>query len=248
MTNRAKKITELTTLTAPAGGDFLVIEDVSANTTKKITVNNLSLALPFSNTSAQYTFTNTVIFQGLTRSELPIFQGNSIANAVFGFDIQTGALGNFEANYDASVYFYLINPSEGSNSSADFAVYANETANNKWIDMGITGSNWNGPAWTVADASDGYLYTSNSSIAVGSNTGNVYLFAGGTLASDRKAVVAPNGIHVISNLTINSVFTAPQTTKTGTSPGGPGEICWDDSYIYVCTSANTWKRAALSTF
>jgi hypothetical protein len=25
-------------------------------------------------------------------------------------------------------------------------------------------------------------------------------------------------------------------------------MCWDASYIYVCTAANTWKRATLNTY
>lgn len=41
MSDRAKKITELTALTAPAGGDLFIIEDVSANTTKSITVSTI---------------------------------------------------------------------------------------------------------------------------------------------------------------------------------------------------------------
>jgi hypothetical protein len=28
--------------------------------------------------------------------------------------------------------------------------------------------------------------------------------------------------------------------------GDPGEIRWDAGFIYVCTAANTWKRAALT--
>jgi hypothetical protein len=41
------------------------------------------------------------------------------------------------------------------------------------------------------------------------------------------------------------------TSKTPTSAratGYAGEICWDSSYIYVCTATNTWKRAALATW
>lgn len=41
MSDRAKKITELTALTAPAGGDLFIIEDVSANTTKSVTLTTL---------------------------------------------------------------------------------------------------------------------------------------------------------------------------------------------------------------
>jgi hypothetical protein len=247
MSDRAKTIPELTALTAPVGGDLLIIEDVSANTTKKVTVSDLSLNFPF-NSNAQYTYSNTVTFNGLTRCTLPIFQGNTTANATFGYDIQTGATGNFQADYDTSVFFYITNISNGANASADIAVYASDAANNKWIDMGITSTGWTGPLWTVGAAGDGYVYTANSSLALGSNTHNVYLFAGGTLAANRKATVAANGVNITSNLTINSVFTAPQTTKASNATGNPGEICWDSSYIYVCTAANTWKRATLNTY
>ena len=42
-----------------------------------------------------------------------------------------------------------------------------------------------------------------------------------------------------------------RTAKTPASAGAAGnagEICWDASYIYVCTATNTWCRAALTTW
>lgn len=38
--------------------------------------------------------------------------------------------------------------------------------------------------------------------------------------------------------------TAKSPASNGT--GNAGEICWDSSYLYVCTAANTWKRVALT--
>lgn len=38
------------------------------------------------------------------------------------------------------------------------------------------------------------------------------------------------------------------TPASATDTGAVGEICWDADYVYVCVSANTWKRAALSTW
>ena len=35
---------------------------------------------------------------------------------------------------------------------------------------------------------------------------------------------------------------------TASSAGTAGTITYDAGYVYVCVSANTWKRAALSTF
>jgi hypothetical protein len=39
-----------------------------------------------------------------------------------------------------------------------------------------------------------------------------------------------------------------ETPASATAAGAVGTICWDSSYIYVCTATNTWKRAALSTW
>ena len=39
-----------------------------------------------------------------------------------------------------------------------------------------------------------------------------------------------------------------QTPATASATGTQGEIAWDADYIYVCTAANTWKRAAISAW
>ena len=38
------------------------------------------------------------------------------------------------------------------------------------------------------------------------------------------------------------------TPASAAASGTAGDVAWDASYIYVCTAANTWKRAALSTW
>jgi len=40
----------------------------------------------------------------------------------------------------------------------------------------------------------------------------------------------------------------PKTPASATDSGNAGDIAWDTDYIYVCTAANTWKRAALTTW
>ena len=39
-----------------------------------------------------------------------------------------------------------------------------------------------------------------------------------------------------------------KTPSTAGAVGNQGDLCWDASYVYVCVSANSWKRAALSTW
>ena len=39
-----------------------------------------------------------------------------------------------------------------------------------------------------------------------------------------------------------------QTPASAAATGNAGTICWDASYVYVCTATNTWKRAAIATW
>lgn len=87
-------------------------------------------------------------------------------------------------------------------------------------------------------------------IAAGSGRWNLYmngtaanflagdLRIGTTTAGASKLVVNDNSIQV------NSSKTPSAANDTGTQ----GQICWDASYLYVCTATNTWKRAALSSW
>jgi len=38
------------------------------------------------------------------------------------------------------------------------------------------------------------------------------------------------------------------TPASGSAPGNQGDMCWDASYLYICTATDTWKRTTLSTF
>jgi hypothetical protein len=54
---------------------------------------------------------------------------------------------------------------------------------------------------------------------------------------------------VVANRASNAFrITTAQTPASATATGTAGTICWDTSYIYVCTATNTWKRAAISTW
>jgi hypothetical protein len=51
---------------------------------------------------------------------------------------------------------------------------------------------------------------------------------------------------ISGNVTLSGILSAPPTTKASNAPGTVGQICWDDSWIYVCTATNTWKRSPLT--
>ena len=62
----------------------------------------------------------------------------------------------------------------------------------------------------------------------------------GMSSSSGGALLQVNG----NRIRVTTAKTPASASDTGTT----GEICWDASYIYVCTATNTWKRAALSTW
>ena len=39
-----------------------------------------------------------------------------------------------------------------------------------------------------------------------------------------------------------------KTPATAGATGTKGEICWDTSYIYICTTTDTWKRTAIASW
>ena len=50
-------------------------------------------------------------------------------------------------------------------------------------------------------------------------------------------------------LDINANKIRIRTSKTPSGAGdtgSAGEICWDTSYLYICTATNTWARIGLS--
>ncbi|MGG6310614.1 hypothetical protein [Paenibacillus macerans] len=39
-----------------------------------------------------------------------------------------------------------------------------------------------------------------------------------------------------------------RTPESANAPGNPGDIAWDENYVYVCVAKDTWKRTELSTW
>jgi hypothetical protein len=48
----------------------------------------------------------------------------------------------------------------------------------------------------------------------------------------------------LSGILNMGTYTPASASDTGTA----GYVCWDASYLYVCTAANTWKRVAIATW
>ncbi len=57
---------------------------------------------------------------------------------------------------------------------------------------------------------------------------------------------SPTGVFDVADNKIR-VRTA-KTPSSASATGNQGEVCWDSSYIYICTATNTWKRVAIATW
>ena len=96
--------------------------------------------------------------------------------------------------------------------------------------LGIYGSS--GSASSAGMASGG------SNLYANVPTGASHLFSvnGANIAS-----ISSSGLTLTGALTLGAA-SSPASSSTGTT----GQLAWDSNYIYVCTSTNTWKRAALT--
>jgi len=124
----------------------------------------------------------------------------------------------------------------GFQVSGDNNVFMGYRAAYQSSDTSVTGSVCIGPFAGFNDLASGELVIANT---------------------DGAANVLIRGNFTTGDVTIRNIMIAKgdqirvQTAKTPASAsatGVAGSICWDSSYIYVCTATNTWKRVAIATW
>ena len=87
----------------------------------------------------------------------------------------------------------------------------------------------------------------DGTVSTGIVPGKVSIFsANSSGVMTERLSASSSGVVTVSSDTLK-IATA-KTPASASATGTAGEICWDTSYIYVCTATNTWKRAALSTW
>jgi hypothetical protein len=91
----------------------------------------------------------------------------------------TNASGIFVGNQNDFVQFSLKNLNSGSGASTDLIAYASNGDNDSgWIDMGITGENFDDPAFGVTGKDDGYIFMSAPTGTPGN--GDLFISTDGT--------------------------------------------------------------------
>ena len=71
----------------------------------------------------------------------------------------------------------------------------------------------------------------------------VKLMAAGAAAAETARVTSAGNISVTGS---TLKLATSRTIATSSDTGIPGEICWDTSYLYICTASNIWTRVALT--
>ena len=189
------------------------------NSTVNATMNTSSIVLL--NTISNVSVNTSTIYIGNTQSNSIV---NSIAitanviNAVslvsiglssgYNFAGITGGIVGVEGNGNVNNYFEFVsqNANTGNNATTDLILTAdsgNDSVN--YIDLGINGSNYNQTAYNIGGALEGYLYSSNSSLSIGTaaNNGTIKFHANGTTSTDLKVTISANSLTVANTVFVN---------------------------------------------
>ena len=260
-----RKISDLTALTTTASGDYVPIVDISegaaASKNKRVTIQSLFQGIPvnvgigtsspwspgildcFGNAKFGASSTNG-LYLGIV-SGTPYIQGYNTttpSSSVLAFYGGGGEAMRIDSSGNVGIgtsspqsLLHLEGGTATQNliASSGNAVFrmADSATSGTRKEFTITVDNTNNRVDIQA-------------VQQGVATRNITLNAGGGNV----------GIGTTSPTTLLDVNTDTVRVRTARTPasasatGATGEICWDASYIYICTATNTWKRSALSTW
>jgi hypothetical protein len=181
--------------------------------------------------------------------------GNSTVNVQTGYITTQQATQINYGNVNNYIQGVINNINTGSSSSTDWIAYNDHgLAANSYIDMGINGSGWSNSTWTINGPNDGYLYTGNGNLSIGSDsdsgTGPTYInfFTDNTLAANERLRINSSSISIASglNLTLGQTITANGSVGTAgyvLASGGAGTNAYWIASAGVNTAAQyTWTN------
>lgn len=176
-------------------------------------------------------------------------QGKNIRlNNLTASGVQTGMYINFASNGDGSVIVEncVMSPTPGHTSTAfEVSLSGSPTPLGPltFINCQVPGlDSGDRPFDFVAVPATTPITLIGCKVLSGSQAGDVF-----TSTPSQVTILSCNFPAGTSGAVINvpGLVTAP---STDTSAGVPNQIAYDGSFFYVCTAANTWRRAAISTF
>jgi hypothetical protein len=91
------------------------------------------------------------------------------------------------------------------------------------------------------------LVASTTDVTSGSEDFNLLIqcMTGGAAPTTAATITSDGDLRIVGD----TVRVPVERTITNANDAGvKGDICWDSSYIYVCTATDTWKRVAIATW
>lgn len=119
------------------------------------------------------------------------------------FDFGANAVIEIDSNTNTYNQIVIQNANTGNNASSDLVV-TTDTGNdsNEYIDLGINNSGYNQAAFNIVGVKDGYLYTSNGALAIGTASAKPLIFhSNGTTTTFERMRIDAGGNVGISNTT-----------------------------------------------
>lgn len=175
--------------------------------------------------------------------------GNSTVNTAYiGWVAGNNTIFDLYANNNTYVSLAFQNLSNGSSASADL-ILLNDAATSAsgYLDIGINGSNYSDPAFTVLDPGGSYFISSNGVLAIGTdNAKHIKFFANGTLANNEVMRITPSLQVGIGTTTPSGKFQVVGNTFLTGNTSVSGILSVTDVYGNV-TFANTISVLNLAT-
>lgn len=158
---------------------------------------------------ANFTYDKTNDFLGLgtsTPGARLVVVGTTTADQIIigGGTPFPGSPLHIGGNINSYLQANIQNRSNGSSASSDFIASSDiGTDVTNYVDFGINSSGFSDPAFSIAGANEGYLYSQSSSLAIGvastSASTAVKFFTGGTLAANERMRIDSTGNIGIGN-------------------------------------------------
>jgi hypothetical protein len=132
--------------------------------------------------------------------------GNKVGvNVGSGFAFGTTSVGEFKGTANTFVQVIVQNANTGSNASSDFVLTA-DSGNNEidFLDIGINSSTYSNATFSIGGAKDGYIYTSNSHLTIGTASAKEIIFhANGTTSANRKMTINATAITIANGVALS---------------------------------------------
>lgn len=159
-----------------------------------------------------------------------------------GFSFANNAVVESHGNLNDFLEHNAQNANTGDTASSDWVATA-DTGNNTidYIDMGINGSGYNQASFSIIGAKDGYLYTSNGHLSIGTaQNKEVRIHAGGTTANNEILSINATAVQVTNNIALwaNGASGANGSVLTSNGTG----ISWSPvaTITWAASAGQTW--------